>query len=260
MPALAEIAICTTAFATAILTFFSGFGLGTILAPAMLLFFPVEMAITMTGIVHLVNNLFKFFLVGRHANWAIVRQFGIPALTASFFGAWLLLYLDRIPIIGSYEWWGRTREISMIKLSVAALLIGFSLMEVIPKLKNLQFDKFHVSLGGLLSGFFGGLSGHQGALRSAFLIRSGMSKESFIATGVVIAVLVDLTRLSVYIGGSKLADVRDQTWLIMSACLSAIVGATLGNFLIKKVTLTFLQYFVSVSVFLIAIALAFGLI
>jgi uncharacterized membrane protein YfcA len=143
---------------------------------------------------------------------------------------------------------------------VAALLIGFSLMEVLPKLKNLHFDKFPISLGGLLSGFFGGLSGHQGALRSAFLIRCGLSKVSFIATGVVIAVLVDLTRLGVYFSGSRLADVREQSWLIIAACLSAIVGATLGNVLIKKVTLTLLQYFVSASVFLIAIALAAGLI
>ena len=44
-----------------------------------------------------------------------------------------------------------------------------------------------LAAGGLLSGFLGGLSGHQGALRSAFLIKCGLSKEVFIASGVVIA-------------------------------------------------------------------------
>ena len=33
------------------------------------------------------------------------------------------------------------------------------------------------------SGFFGGLSGMQGALRSAFLARAGLSKEAFVASG-----------------------------------------------------------------------------
>jgi acyl-CoA reductase-like NAD-dependent aldehyde dehydrogenase len=42
----------------------------------------------------------------------------------------------------------------------------------------------YLPVGGLLSGFFGGLSGHQGALRSVFLLRAGLTKESFIATGV----------------------------------------------------------------------------
>jgi hypothetical protein len=38
----------------------------------------------------------------------------------------------------------------------------------------------------------------QRALRSAFLIRAGLSKEAFIATGVVVAAIIDVTRLGVY--------------------------------------------------------------
>ncbi len=38
-----------------------------------------------------------------------------------------------------------------------------------------------------MTGFFGGLSGMQGAMRSAFLAKSGLGKEAFIATGAVIA-------------------------------------------------------------------------
>ena len=51
--------ISMTAFLAAVLTFFSGFGLGTLLAPVMMLFFPAEVAIAMTGIVHLINNILK---------------------------------------------------------------------------------------------------------------------------------------------------------------------------------------------------------
>jgi len=65
-------------------------------------------------------------------------------------------------------------------------------------LKDAGFDRRYLPLGGVLSGFFGGLSGHQGALRSAFLIRCGLSQEAFVATGIVAACLVDLARLAVY--------------------------------------------------------------
>ncbi len=52
------IIICIVAFLTSILTFFSGFGLGTILMPVFALFFPVEVAIALTSVVHFSNNLF----------------------------------------------------------------------------------------------------------------------------------------------------------------------------------------------------------
>lgn len=52
-------------------------------------------------------------------------------------------------------------------------------------------------LGRLVSGFFGGLSGNQGAFRASFLLGVGLTKESFIATGVVPACLVDASRPAV---------------------------------------------------------------
>ena len=68
----------------------------------------------------------------------------------------------------------------------------FALLELVPSLEaRIKFDKKYLPLGGALSGFFGGISGHQGALRSAVLLKCGLEKEAFIATGVVCAVVVD---------------------------------------------------------------------
>ena len=60
--------ICITAFGASLLTFFSGFGLGTILTPVMIIFFPPEEAIALTGMVHLLNNLFKLIIVGKQTD------------------------------------------------------------------------------------------------------------------------------------------------------------------------------------------------
>ena len=79
--------ISIAAFATAILTFFSGFGLGTILTPVFAIFFPIDIAIALTGVVHFANNLFKIALVGKHINKAVLLRFGLPAFIASFAGA-----------------------------------------------------------------------------------------------------------------------------------------------------------------------------
>lgn len=253
-------AVVIAAFLASVLTFFSGFGLGTILLPVFAIFFPIEIAIALTGVVHFANNLFKIALVGRKTDWQVLLRFGIPAIVASFAGAWLLLRITRMPALFDYQLFGRTLEVTPVKLVVALLLLVFSLFEVIPAVQKIQFGRDKLPIGGLLSGFFGGLTGMQGAVRSAFLIRSGLSKEAYIATGVVIASLIDITRLSVYATRFKDAELHEHLPLIIAAITAAMAGAVLGSRLLKKITLRFIQIIVAIMLFLIAIALGMGLI
>ena len=62
------IVICAVALAVSGLTLFSGFGLGTLLMPVFAIFFPIEVAIAATAVVHLANNIFKLALLSRHAD------------------------------------------------------------------------------------------------------------------------------------------------------------------------------------------------
>lgn len=252
--------ISLTAFLAAVLTFFSGFGLGTLLTPVFMLFFPVELAIALTGVVHFFNNLFKLFLVGRHTNKEVLLRFGVPAVVAALVGSWLLLQITGLRPLFSYELLGKTVEVYPVKFIVSVLLILFAGMDLIPYFSRLQFGKDKLPIGGALSGFFGGLSGNQGALRSAFLIRAGLSKEAFIGTAVVVSTLVDFTRLGVYATRFAKTGLADNLPLVACATLSAIAGAYLGNKLLKKVTLRFLQVTVAVMLILVSLALGSGLI
>jgi len=252
--------IALAAFATAILTFFSGFGLGTILTPVFAIFFPIDLAIALTGVVHFGNNLFKIVLVGRNTDRSVLIRFGIPAILASFTGAWLLIKIAGLPALYQYQIGAHLYSITPVKATIALLLILFAIFEIVPAFQKLEFDKNKLPLGGVLSGFFGGLSGLQGALRSAFLIRSGLSKEAYIATGVVIACLVDFTRLSVYATRFVSADLHDNLVLVICATLAAMAGAFTGNKLLKKITLNFIQKIVAVMLIFISLALGFGLI
>jgi uncharacterized membrane protein YfcA len=253
-------AIVLTTFLASILTFFSGFGFGTILLPVFAIFFPVDIAIALTGLVHFAINLFKITLVGKNADRQVLMRFGLPAILASFAGAWLLLRITQMPALFEYRFVGRTLEVTPVKLVVALLLLVFSLLEVIPSVQRMQFGREKLPIGGLLSGFFGGLTGIQGAVRSAFLIRSGLSKEAYIATGVVIASLVDFTRLSVYATRFREAALHEHVALILAAVAAAMAGAVLGNRLLKRITLRFIRIIVAVMLFLVAIALGMGLI
>lgn len=247
------------AFFTAILTFFSGFGLGTILAPVFAIFFPIDVAIALTGVVHFSNNLFKIALVGKNTDKAVLLRFGFPAIVASFAGAWLLLKITVLPSLFQYQMWGKEFEITPVKLIVAILLIIFSILEIVPSFQKVQFGRDKLVLGGILSGFFGGLSGIQGAIRSAFLIKSGLNKDAYIATGVVIACLVDLTRLSVYASRFTAANLHENLTMLVSATLAAITGAFIGSKLLRKVTLRFIQLIVAAMLMIISVALGLGI-
>ena len=256
-----EIAIiCIAAFGTAILTFFSGFGLGTILTPIFMIFFPVEVAIALTGVVHFFNNIFKLILVGRNADKAVLIRFGIPAVIAAFVGSQILLNITGLEPLFCYDAFGKHFEVYPVKFIISLLLIIFASVDLIPYFSRLQFGKDKLPIGGALSGFFGGLSGNQGALRSAFLIKAGLSKEAFIGTAVVVSTFVDFTRLSVYASGLSTSGLTENIGLVVAATLSAILGAFIGNKLLKKVTLKSLQTIVAIMLIVISIALGSGLI
>ena len=139
-------------------------------------------------------------------------------------------------------------------------MLFFSLFEIIPYLKNLEFKRNKLYFGGLLSGFLGGLSGNQGALRSAFLLRCGLSKEGFIATGIATACAVDITRLSIYFSRFVKIDLQKNGLLLAVAVLSAFLGAYLGSKALKKITLGFIQLAVTIMIFVLSILLALGII
>jgi uncharacterized membrane protein YfcA len=250
--------VCSVAFVASGLTLFSGFGLGTLLLPAFAFFFPVEQAIALTAVVHFLNGLFKLALVGRHADRRAVLWFGLPAVLAAFAGAWVLGQLTDLAPLATYAAFGREFRITPVKLTVAVLLTVFALVELIPHTRTLSFPPRYLPLGGVLSGFFGGLAGMQGALRSAFLLRAGLSKEAFVATGVVVACLIDFTRLGVYVPQLVATHaILDYALLAASVC-AAFAGAWLGNRYLKKVTLRGVQLLVAVMLLGVAVGLASG--
>jgi uncharacterized membrane protein YfcA len=257
--------VCAASLVIALLTFFSGFGLGTLLLPVLAIFFPIDLAVAATAVVHLANNVYKAFLVGRHADRGVVARFGVPAVVAAFAGAGLLVILAGIAPLVEYTIGGRACEVTALKLVVAFLIVGFAMFDLVPRLRAFALDRRYLPLGGALSGFFGGLSGHQGALRSAFLTKLGFDARTFIATGVLIAVLVDVARLLVY--GAHFArdltgdDHQPRLWgLVAAATGAAFTGSFVGARLLHKVTVDALRTVIGILLVLLGAALATGLV
>jgi len=250
--------ICTVALLASALTFFSGFGLGTLLLPAFALFFPIQQAIALTAVVHFLNGLFKLALVGRHSDRGVVFRFGLPAMVAAFVGAWVLVWLADVAPVFSYSVSGRLVSVTPVKLVIGFLLLLFASLEFFPRFRKLSFGPQYLPLGGVISGFFGGLSGMQGALRSAFLSRAGLTKEAFIGTGVLVALLIDISRLGLYSSTLVKEGPHTDYGLLAAAVLSAFIGAAVGNSYLKKLTMPGIQSIVAVMLFVVALGLITG--
>lgn len=252
--------IAVVALLTSGLTLFSGFGVGTILLPVFAVFFPVEVAVAITAVVHLLNNLFKLVLLGKHAEWRTVFAFGVPAILTAFLGARMLLFITGFRPVATYALAQHRFEIVPVKMVVAALILIFALVEISGKLADLRIGRRWLPVGGMLSGFFGGLSGHQGALRSAFLLKAGLAKQQFIATGVVISCLVDVTRLFVYSSRFAIELDHHQALLVLTAVIAAFAGVMFGNRILEKVTMRTVRTIVILMLMGIAVGLGCGLI
>ncbi len=259
----AYLSVALAAFFAAGLTLYSGFGLGTLLLPVFALFFPVEMAVVATAMVHGANNVFKVSLLGRHADREVVLKFGLTAIAAAILGAlalgWLAQSGSGVTIEVNDQVFSR---MTPVKLLIGLLMIGFALFELLPWFRRLEFDRRYLPLGGLLSGFFGGLSGHQGALRSAFLAKTGLSTERFVASNAAIGFLVDLTRISVYVvlfsAAGRHAGEFSAWPLVMTGAVSAFCGVLLGKRYLHKVTMTSVQTLVGILLFGVGLALVSG--
>ena len=172
----------------------------------------------------------------------------------------MLQRLTNLQPIYSYTLYNNILFITPIKLIIACVVFLFTLFDLIPKLSGLQINQKYISLGGLLSGFFGGLSGNQGALRTAFLVKLKLSKESFIATGVVIACFIDISRLCVYLKSGIIINHNLDYTLITIATLSAFIGTYAGSKLLKKFTVKTIQFITATLLLLFSVLLGSGII
>jgi uncharacterized membrane protein YfcA len=260
---LAIAAVGIVAFLASGVSLFAGFGLGTLLLPVFALAFPAQVAVGATAVVHGLNSLFKAVLVGREADRGVVVRFGLPAVAAAFGGAAVLAALaERPPIVLTWPG-GRTTSVPPVQMGMGVLILVFAVLELLPQAVKWSLPPRFLPLGGVLSGFFGGLSGHQGALRAIFLRRAGLSPSAFVGTQAVLACLVDSARLLVYGAAAWRARfsglaVHGTLLAVTVGTLCGFLGAYAGSRFFTKVTIGALQKIVGISLMAVGAGLAAG--
>lgn len=210
----------------------------------------------MTAIVHLANSIWKVILNHRSFNKEVLIKFGFFSLLFGIFGACLLEYLaQRNVVLYETYFFHTSRQVDVLSFLMGILLLIFAILEFQNKL---LFTRVPLWIGGVISGFFGGLSGHQGALRTAFLVKRIPSKEMLISTTAIISLVTDMGRLSIY--GLTLSHNHVDSTLLILCIIMAFFGVWLGTKFLKKVTYDALKRIIASGLFLLALSMIMGLV
>jgi uncharacterized membrane protein YfcA len=178
-----DVVVAAVAVVAAAIAAIAGFGIGSLLTPLLALRFGTKLAVAIVSVPHFVATAFRFATLRRHVDRRVLIEFGIMSAIGGLIGALL-----------------------NAKLSSPALTIVFALLLILAGTSSLfgWTERIHLGrtgtwIAGQLSGFFGGLVGNQGGIRSAALLGFDIPKERFVATATAIALMVDGARMPVYI-------------------------------------------------------------
>lgn len=189
-----------------------GFGIGSLMTPLLALEFGTTTAVALVTLPHAAATAVRCWRLRAEVDRAVVRRFGLLSAAGALAGATAYTRLGSGTL---------TRVLGgLLLLTAVAQLTGWT--------SRLQARGPLVALFGLLSGFFGGIAGNQGGLRSAALTAFGLSPLAFVATATAIGLLVDAARTPVYVWHS--GPVLRTLWApIVVATVGVLIGTVVGE-------------------------------
>lgn len=159
-----------------------GFGIGSLLTPFFSVPLGTDLAVAAVTLPHLFATAFRCYRMRGDIDGGVLRRFGLLSAAGGLAGA--LVYAQLGPS------------------ALTGVLGGLLVLTAIANLTGVFADR---RPGGLMtaalgwsSGFFGGLAGNQGGLRSAALSAFALAPRAFVATSTATGLLVDLARTPVY--------------------------------------------------------------
>ena len=229
--------LCAGVFGGAVASI-AGFGIGSLLTPAIAVTAGTKLAVAAVSVPHAIGTSIRFWRLRRHIDWAIVRSFGATSAAGGLTGALL-------------NTWATSRALEVV---FGSLLILAGASQVTGFAKRWRLRGPLAWLGGALSGFFGGLVGNQGGIRTAAMLGFDVDKRQFVATTTAVALLIDLARVPVYLAVERAALIR--MWpIIVLAAAGVIAGTFLGERLLARVPEA--KFRLVIGVLLLALGMSF---
>jgi uncharacterized membrane protein YfcA len=206
---LAILAVSILSGATAAV---SGFGIGSMLTPLLAIRYGMSAAVAAVSIPHAIATGVRCWRLRDSIDWAVIRSFGARSAVGGLGGALLYARFESVVL---------SRILGVLLVATAVAATTDWVRRVYPRGATAH-------LLGLASGFFGGIAGNQGGLRSGALMAFHLSPVALVATATATGLAVDAARMPVYLA----TGVRDLVPLaapIGVATLGVLTGTFLGE-------------------------------
>jgi uncharacterized membrane protein YfcA len=204
-----NLVLLIASFAGGLIAAISGFGIGSVLTPAISTQIDTKLAVAAVSIPHLIGTFIRFLKLRKKINRPLAVTFGVASAIGGLAGAIMNAYANG----------------STLGYVFGALLVFAGLSGLTGIAERIELKGPWRWIGGFASAAFGGLVGNQGGIRSAAMLGFALSKESFVATATVIALVVDGARMPVYF-----VTQRQELLMIWPTILIATVGVVIGTF------------------------------
>jgi uncharacterized membrane protein YfcA len=190
----------------------SGFGIGSLLTPALSVALGTKVAVAVVAVPHVAATALRLWRLRDAIDLEVLRRFGLASAVGGLLGAILHAAF--------------TSPVLSVLLGVLLVFVGLSELTGIGR--RLRFSGRWSIVAGVLSGVFGGLVGNQGGIRSAALLRFDLAPTALVASATASALLVDTARLPVYIatsGPAMLAAAPTILLLTIGVLVGTVAGA-----------------------------------
>jgi len=196
----------------------SGFGIGSLLTPLFAVRYGAKLAVAIVSIPHLLATAARFISLRKRLDKSIFLNFGILSAAGGLLGALLNARASSPALAIVFG--------CLLIFAAASGLTGF--------IDRMRFGRRTAWVAGALSGFFGGLVGNQGGIRSAALLGFQIQKEALVATATAIALIVDGARMPVYMA-IEAKGVLSAWPMLVVAVAGALVGTFWGVRLLRQI-------------------------
>ncbi|MDX1535374.1 MAG: sulfite exporter TauE/SafE family protein [Candidatus Spechtbacterales bacterium] len=197
----------------------TGFGSSTVMLPVLLSFYPLPEALLLAGLVHIFNDVWQVLFFKDGLRWRLILEFGLIGALATFVGARLVFVIPE----------------SILNTALGLFFVAYVVFIFMHSKFKVKHRERTASIGGIVSGFFAGISGLGGAIRSAFLLAFNLPKEAYVSSIGAIALLTDGVRTAAYyMGGARLSDALLQGLILF--IVMSFVGAKFAERFIHKIS------------------------
>jgi uncharacterized protein len=206
------------AFVAGAIASVSGFGIGSLLTPALALRVDTKLAVAAVSVPHFAATGLRLWIMRKHIDRRLLWSFGLMSAAGGLVGALLHAYANN----------------PALTIVFGGLLIFTGVMGLSQLSERLRFRGWVGWVAGALSGVLGGLVGNQGGIRSAAMLGFDVPRHAFVATATAVGLIVDCARLPVYLA-TQWDGVASLWPVLMTTIAGAILGTLIGEQILKRV-------------------------